>query len=244
MTDAAAVSHTPLDAPPAPTHDKLAWRSAVFWVALVFSSFQVITAAFSPLSSQVVRAVHVGFVLLMIFLIEPGFSKKHGARAGFKPLAWVLGLAGFATGIYQWVFEADLVQRAGTLTDADWVVGVVLLVLVFEAARRTMGWALPIICALFLAYGLWGEYLPTAFQHRGYGLDQIISTLSFGTEGIYGTPTYVSSSYIFLFILFGAFLEQAGMIQLFTDFAMGTVGHTRGGPAKVAVISSGRSCRR
>ena len=239
MTDAAAVSHTPLDAPPAPTHDKLAWRSAVFWVALVFSSFQVITAAFSPLSSQVVRAVHVGFVLLMIFLIEPGFSKKHGARAGFKPLAWVLGLAGFATGIYQWVFEADLVQRAGTLTDADWVVGVVLLVLVFEAARRTMGWALPIICALFLAYGLWGEYLPTAFQHRGYGLDQIISTLSFGTEGIYGTPTYVSSSYIFLFILFGAFLEQAGMIQLFTDFAMGTVGHTRGGPAKVAVISSG-----
>ena len=86
MTDAAAVSHTPLDAPPAPTHDKLAWRSAVFWVALVFSSFQVITAAFSPLSSQVVRAVHVGFVLLMIFLIEPGFSKKHGARAGFKPL--------------------------------------------------------------------------------------------------------------------------------------------------------------
>ena len=69
MTDAAAVSHTPLDAPPAPTHDKLAWRSAVFWVGLVFSSFQVITAAFSPLSSQVVRAVHVGFVLLMIFLI-------------------------------------------------------------------------------------------------------------------------------------------------------------------------------
>ena len=239
MTDAAAVSHTPLDAPPAPTHDKLAWRSAVFWVALVFSSFQVITAAFSPISSQVVRAVHVGFVLLMIFLIEPGFSKRHGARAGFKPMAWVLGLAGFATGIYQWVFEADLVQRAGTLTDADWVVGVVLLVLVFEAARRTMGWALPIICALFLGYGLWGEYLPTAFQHRGYGLDQIIGTLSFGTEGLYGTPTYVSSSYIFLFILFGAFLEQAGMIQLFTDFAMGTVGHTRGGPAKVAVISSG-----
>ncbi|WP_293225773.1 TRAP transporter permease [Ottowia sp.] len=211
----------------------------MFWVALVFSSFQVITAAFSPISSQVVRAVHVGFVLLMIFLIEPGFSKKHGARAGFKPLAWALGLAGFATGIYQWIFEADLVQRAGTLSDADWVVGVVLLVLVFEAARRTMGWALPIICGLFLAYGLWGQYLPQAFQHRGYGLDQIIGTLSFGTEGIYGTPTYVSSSYIFLFILFGAFLEQAGMIQLFTDFAMGTVGHTRGGPAKVSVISSG-----
>ena len=74
--------------------------------------------------------------------------------------------------------------------------------------------------------------------HRGFGIDQIVSTLAFGTEGIYGTPTYVSSSYIFLFILFGAFLEQAGMIRLFNDFALGTVGHTRGGPAKVSVISS------
>jgi TRAP-type uncharacterized transport system fused permease subunit len=75
--------------------------------------------------------------------------------------------------------------------------------------------------------------------HRGFGVDQIVSALTFGTEGIYGTPTYVSSTYIFLFILFGAFLEQAGMIRLFTDFAMGTVGHTRGGPAKVSVVSSG-----
>ena len=223
---------------PMPTHDKLAWNTAVFWVALLFTSFQVITAAFSPLSSQVVRAVHVGFVLLMIFLIHPGFGKRH-AGAWAKPMGWVLGLAGIATGIYQWVFEADLTQRAGELVGADWVVGIVLLVLVFEAARRTMGWALFIVCGAFLAYGLWGDLLPGALQHRGYGLDQIIGTLSFGTEGIYGTPTYVSSSYIFLFILFGAFLEQAGMIRLFTDFAMGTVGHTRGGPAKVAVISSG-----
>ena len=102
-----------------------------------------------------------------------------------------------------------------------------------------MGWALPFICGLFLLYGLFGEYLPGMLQHRGYGFDQIIGTLSFGTEGIYGTPTYVSSTYIFLFILFGAFLEQAGMITLFTNFAMGMVGHTRGGPAKVSVISSG-----
>ncbi|MCZ2105673.1 MAG: TRAP transporter permease [Burkholderiales bacterium] len=235
-TPAASATPAELEQLIVPTHDKLDWRHAVFWVALLFSSFQVITAAFSPLSSQVVRAIHVGFVLLMIFLMYPGFSKR---GAGHKPLAWLLGLAGFATGIYQWVFEVDLTHRAGDLTQADWVAGIVLLVLVFEAARRMMGWALPIICAIFLAYGLWGEFLPAALQHRGYGADQIVSALSFGTEGIYGTPTYVSSSYIFLFILFGSFLEQAGMIQLFTDFAMGTVGHTRGGPAKVAVISSG-----
>ena len=113
------------------------------------------------------------------------------------------------------------------------------MVLVFEAARRVMGWALPMICGIFLLYALFGQYLPGALAHRGFGFDQIVSTLGFGTEGIYGTPTYVSSTYIFLFILFGAFLEQAGMINLFNDFAMGMVGHTRGGPAKVAVISSG-----
>ncbi len=231
-----SASPTPLGEPPTPTHDKLEWTSAVFWVALAFSTFQIITAAFSPLSSQVVRSVHVGFVLLMIFLLYPGFTKS---GKGFMPLAWVLGLVGFATGVYQWVYEADLTLRAGELTRADWVVGVVVLVLVFEAARRAMGIALPLICATFLAYGIWGQYLPGPLMHRGYGLDQIIGTLSFGTEGIYGTPTYVSSSYIFLFILFGAFLEQAGMIRLFNDFAMGTVGHTRGGPAKVAVVTSG-----
>ncbi|MBU2409162.1 MAG: TRAP transporter fused permease subunit, partial [Gammaproteobacteria bacterium] len=95
------------------------------------------------------------------------------------------------------------------------------------------------ICLLFLAYGMFGQYLPGTLAHRGFGFDQIVSQLGFGTEGIYGTPIYVSSSYIFLFILFGSFLEQAGMITLFTDFALGLFGHAKGGPAKVAVISSG-----
>jgi TRAP transporter 4TM/12TM fusion protein len=154
-------------------------------------------------------------------------------------VAWAMGLTGFVFSFYHWIFEADLTLRAGDLTQWDWVIGVVTIVLVFEAARRMMGWALPLICGIFLAYATFGEHLPGALAHRGFGLDQIVSTLAFGTEGIYGTPTYVSSTYIFLFILFGAFLEQAGMIRLFTDFAMGTVGHTRGGPAKVSVISSG-----
>ena len=208
---------------------------AVFWIAIAFSSFQVATAAFSPLSSQVVRAIHVGFVLLMVFALHPVlFKGKVGVAAG-----WMLGLVGFAFSFYHWIFEADLTQRAGELTPFDFVIGTVTIVLVFEAARRMMGWALPFICALFLAYALFGQYLPGALAHRGYSFEQVVSTLGFGTEGIYGTPTYVSSTYIFLFILFGSFLEQAGMISLFTDFAMGTVGHTRGGPAKVSVISSG-----
>jgi TRAP transporter 4TM/12TM fusion protein len=210
------------------------WPKTLFYVALLFSIFQIITAAFSPVSSIVLRAVHVGFLLWVVFLCYPAYGKQRP----WQPLAWALGLAGMATALYQWVFEADLIQRSGDLTITDMVVGIVLIVLVFEAARRVMGIALPIICGLFLAYGLFGEYLPGSLAHRGYGVDQIINQLSFGTEGLYGTPTYVSATYIFLFILFGAFLEKAGMIKLFTDFAMGLFGHKLGGPAKVSVVSS------
>ncbi|MGB8973515.1 MAG: TRAP transporter permease [Pseudomonas capeferrum] len=210
------------------------WPRTLFYVALLFSIFQIVTAAFSPLSSQVLRAVHVGFLLWVVFLSYPA----HGQARPWQPLAWLLSLAGIVTALYQWVFEADLIQRSGDLTPADMVIGVLLIALIFEAARRVMGIALPIICGLFLAYGLFGEYLPGELAHRGYGFDQVINQLSFGTEGLYGTPTYVSATYIFLFILFGAFLEQAGMIKLFTDFAMGLFGHKLGGPAKVAVASS------
>lgn len=210
------------------------WPRTLFYVALAFSIFQIVTAAFSPVSSQVLRAVHVGFLLWVVFLSYPAY----GRTRPWQPMAWMLSLAGIATALYQWVFEADLIQRSGDLTLSDMVIGLVLIALVFEAARRVMGIALPIICGLFLAYGLFGEYLPGDLAHRGYGFDQIVNQLAFGTEGLYGTPTYVSATYIFLFILFGAFLEQAGMIKLFTDFAMGLFGHKLGGPAKVAVASS------
>ncbi len=214
-------------------------RGAIFAVAIAFSSFQLWMAAFHPLSSQVIRAIHVGFVLLMIFILYPPLQGRQGgaARLG-RMLGWTLGLIGFVFSLYHWVYEADLTARAGELIPADWVIGVTLIALVFEAARRAMGWGLPLICGIFLLYGMFGQYLPGMLAHRGFGMDQIVSTLAFGTEGIYGTPTYVSATYIFLFILFGAFLEQAGMIDLFNDFALGTVGHTRGGPAKVSVISS------
>mgnify|MGYP001007147258 FL=1 len=214
-----------------PDEGSPAFVGALFWVAVVFSVFQIVTAAFSPLSSTVVRAVHVGFLLLVPYVLYPPARQQW--------LGWCIGAVAFSTGLYHWVFEADLVQRAGELTRTDMAVGILVIALVFEAARRIMGIALPLVCAVFLLYGLFGGYLPGVLAHRGYGLDQIVGQLGFGTEGIYGTPTYVSSSYIFLFILFGAFLEQAGMITLFTDFALGLFGHTKGGPAKVAVVSSG-----
>jgi TRAP transporter 4TM/12TM fusion protein len=224
------MSHIVPDADADLQHGPARMSAAVFAVAIAFSSFQVITAAFSPISSTVVRAVHVGFLLLMTFLLMPPLGRRW--------LGWLLGGLGFVFSFYHWIFEADLIQRAGELTNWDMVIGVVTIALVFEAARRVMGIALPLICAAFLLYGLFGQYLPAPLTHRGYGIDQVIGQLGFGTEGIYGTPTYVSSSYIFLFILFGSFLEQAGMIRLFTDFALGLFGHRQGGPAKVAVVSS------
>ncbi|HXH02850.1 MAG TPA: TRAP transporter permease [Candidatus Competibacteraceae bacterium] len=207
---------------------------AAFAIAVAFSTFQLWTAAFSPLSSIIVRSVHVGFLLLLTFtLIANG-----AASAVQRTLLRAVGAVAFVLGLYHWVFEAELIQRAGEPTSVDLLVGVTVLVLVFEGARRMMGIALPIICGLFLAYALFGQYLPEPLMHRGYGFDQVIGQMYLGTEGIYGIPVYVSSSYIFLFILFGTFLEQAGMIKLFNDLAMGTVGHRQGGPAKVSVVSS------
>ncbi|WP_084536378.1 TRAP transporter permease [Azospirillum halopraeferens] len=208
----------------------------LFAVAIAFSVFQIWTAAFNPLSSLVVRSIHVGFLLFLTYTL---FGFVAGERRRVPWHGWLLGGLGFAIGLYHWYFEADLILRAGDPTDLDLLVGAVGILLVFEAARRLMGWALPILCGIFIPYAYFGRSLPSWLAHRGYGADQIIDTLFFSTEGIFGTPIFVSATFIFLFILFGAFLERAGMIRLFNDVALGLVGRAKGGPAKVAVISSG-----
>ena len=208
---------------------------ALFWIAVAFSAFQIVTATFSPLPSQIVRSVHVGFLMIVVF----GVTSTLTGRRPAKLFYWALGITGFVLGFYHWAFYEQLILRAGDPNTVDIVVGVVVVLLVFEAGRRMMGPVLPIICAIFLSYGLFGQFLPSPLNTRGYEFNQIVDQMFLGTEGIYGIPIYVSSTYIFLFILFGAFLERAGMIGLFTDVAMGTVGHARGGPAKVAVIASG-----
>src|SRR5690606_3642689 len=154
-------------------------------------------------------------------------------------LAWAAGLAGVAVALYQWWEYVPLLMRAGDPLPIDIVFGVLALALVFAAAWSLMGPTLPIIAGLFLAYCLFGQFLPSPLNHRGYDFAQVIDHMAYGTEGIYGIPTYVSSTFIFLFILFGAFLEKAGMIKLFTDVSLGLVGHRMGGAAKVAVLSSG-----
>lgn len=207
----------------------------IFVIAIVFSAWQIVMAAYSPLPSIVMRSMHVGFVLLLTFLLTSRIGSKSRWQVGWD---WMLGIVGFALAFYHWIFEADIIWRSGMPSDTDLLVGSLMVLLVFEAARRMMGWALPTICALFLLYALLGEYLPSPLNHRGYGFDQVVDQMYLGTEGIFGIPTYVSATYIFLFIVFGAFLERAGIVKLFTDVAIGSVGASRGGPAKVAVVSS------
>ena len=209
----------------------------LFWIAVAFSLFQIATAAhLTNLPSQVIRAVHVGFLGLLGF---PFLALAHRRGPGVKALAWAFAAVSVAVAAYQWIEYAPLILRAGDPTQMDTVIGVLALLVVFAAAYALMGPALPIIAGLFLAYCFWGQHLPDPFETRGYPFSQVIDHMSFGTEGIYGIPVYVSSSYIFLFILFGAFLEKAGMIKLFTDVSLGMVGHKQGGAAKVAVVSSG-----
>ena len=206
----------------------------LFAIAIAFSVFQIATAAHAiSLPSLIVRAVHVGFLMLLALpLVATGRSRRH------RLAAWALGLLGFAVGLYQWVFYQDLLDSAGEPDGWDMGVGILGLAVLFIATWRAIGPALPIVSGLFLAYGIFGQYLPAPFDHRPYDFSQIIDQMSYGTEGIYGIPTYVSSTYIFIFIVFGVFLERTGVIRLFTDVSLGMVGRTRGGPAKVAVIAS------
>ncbi|MDI1267068.1 MAG: TRAP transporter permease [bacterium] len=212
------------------------WGHLAYAIGIAFAAFQLYVAAFNYLPSQVVRGIHVGFLLLLTFGLIGNFT----ARSDFgRALGWLIGSAGFLCGLYQWIFYADLIARDGDPTRTDLVVGTLLAVLIFEGTRRLMGLALPLMCGACLLYWLFGQHLPSPLNHRGYDFDQVVTHLSFGTEGFYGVPIYVSATYIFLFILFGSFLERAGMIQLFTDVSLGLFGRTRGGPAKVAVFASG-----
>ena len=183
------------------------------------------------------RSLHVAMVLALGFLFYP-FRKK----ADRGKLAWydaLLAVIAFSTTIYVWVDYIGIISRSGIPNSLDLVFGVILIVLVLEGARRVTGWALPFLGVLFMLYALYGRSMPGFFGHRGYSWQSITSFLLVSTDGIYGTAVGVAASYIYLFILFGAFMEKSGMGRFFNDIALALAGHSSGGPAKVAVIASG-----
>ncbi len=213
------------------------------WIAflglLAFSLFQLYTAIFGVFTAQIQRTVHLGFALSLIFLLFPANRKKR--QKGKLQIAWydgILALLSVAVGAYWPLFFNDLVMSVGRLSTLDFVVGIIAIILVLEATRRAVGLPITIIAVLFLLYGLYGQYMPGFLAHRGLSLERLVQTMFFTTEGILGTPLAVSSTFIFLFLLFGAFLVKTGVGQYFNDLAVSIAGRRIGGPAKVAIFSS------
>ena len=200
----------------------------------VFGAIELVAEFAGGVPSQVVRAMHVAFLTLL----GGAMVANSTANPIGKTLAWGIGILGFLAGFYQWLFYLPLIDRSGFLTEIDLAVGTISLAVLFILVQRVMGSAIAIVCGTALAYTMFGQYLPSPLNHRGYSFDQIIEHMAFGTEGIYGVPTLVSATYIFLFILFGSFMERAGVINFFNELSMAVFGGTRGGPGKVCVASS------
>lgn len=212
------------------------WNTIINAICIVFCIFQVYTAAFGILDAQLQRAVHLAFGFALVFLLYP--TCKSWSRKEMNLIDVGFAIAGVCTAMYIVVFYQDLVLRAGMNSETDFMVGLLGTVLVIEGARRVVGWPMITIALLFMVYALFGNYVPGILAHRGLGFHEIINYLFYTTEGIFGTPMGVSSTFIYLFILFGAYLEATGLGKFFIDISNAIAGWASGGPAKVAVISS------
>jgi len=205
-------------------------------LAICFSAFQLYTAIFGVLDAMLQRSIHLSFGLVLIYLLYP--TSKKWSHTKLHPLDAVLAVVGGLAPLYIVINYQKLVLRAGTATPLDIVFGIIGILLVLEAARRVVGVPMVVIALVFIIYAFVGPYIPGKLAHRGANFETLVSHLFFTTEGIFGIPLGVSSTFIFLFILFGAFLERTGLGQLFIDLANAVAGWAAGGPAKVAVLSS------
>ncbi len=211
-------------------------RIVISVAAIAMSLFILITAMTLPLVAMCQRAVVLMLSLFIIFLACP-FRKKDGARITIFDM--LLALAGLAIGVYILVDYENLVNRMGLPSKADLIVGGMAILLVLESTRRALGWPLPFVTSLFLLYCYFGQYIPGTFGHRGYDVVRIINQMYLTTDGIFGVPLGVVVSIVFLFVLFGSFLEKSGGGNFFINLAMALAGRAKGGPAKIAVIGSG-----
>ena len=213
------------------------WNILINAICIVFAIFQLYTAAFGILDAHLQRAIHLAFGFLLIFLLYP--ARKSWSRTSMHPLDVLFALVGAASALYIVVNYQELVFRAGMNNETDFIVGVVGTLMVFEAARRVVGWPMITVAFVFIAYAFLGPYIPGIMAHRGVQVQELFDHLFFTTEGIFGTPMGVSSTFIYLFILFGSYLEATGLGKFFIDLANAVAGWAAGGPAKVAVLSSG-----
>ena len=217
-------------------HLQGAAKWAVFALCILFSLVQLYSAFTGRVAATQLRPLHLGFVMMLVFLSYPVTKKSNRSRL---PVVDIV-LAALAMGVCLYIAlqHVELANRINKNTPTDIWVGAILIVLLFECCRRVVG--LPIMCVAtaFLLYAYFGQYMPGDLMHRGYSVKRIITQLVYTTEGIMGTPLGASSTFIYLFVLFGAFLERTEVGNFFIDFANAIAGHKRGGPAKVAVLAS------
>ena len=205
-------------------------------ILIAFSLFQLYTGYFGAYTAYIQRTIHLGFALVLIYLLFP--LRKNSPRNKIAWYDYILALLSLIVCAYWPIYYEELVQMVGGIDTAQMIIGGMAILLVLEAARRVVGLPLVIIAIAFLAYAMLGPYMPGMLIHKGLTFNQLIKTMFFTTEGILGTPLQVSSTFIFLFILFGSFLMQTGVGNYFNDLAISIAGKRTGGPAKVAVFTS------
>ena len=213
------------------------WDKLISFICIAFAVFQLYTATFGVLDAHLQRAIHLAFGFSLIYLLYPG--RKNWSRSVMHPLDVIFAVLSVASALYIVIFYDELVLRAGMNTEFDFSIAFIGTLLLFEAARRVVGWPMLTVALFFMFYAFAGPYMPGILAHRGVGVQEMFDHLFFTTEGIFGTPLGVSSTFIYLFILFGSYLEATGLGKLFIDLANAVAGWAAGGPAKVAVLSSG-----
>ena len=213
------------------------WRQYItVLVSIAFCVFQLYATLSGRIPAQIVRASHLAFVQFLAFLLFP--AAKSMPKDTLPLYDVFLAFVGAGCWCYYIINFESIVRRAGAYTPIDIAVGVLGIIILFESCRRIVGLPIMIIAGSFILYAFIGKYLPGFLNHRGYKLTRVVSHLYYTTEGIMGTPIGACSTFIFLFILFGAFLEKTGIGQFFIDSCNAIAGGASGGPAKVAVLSS------
>ena len=250
MSDRTPQTAIPEAVQPASLSDRIQPRP-ILWVitavAVAMSLFQMYTAGIEPMGLFYQRSAHLGFILFLAFLIFPitGSSRPRGTVGWLVDAVFLT--AAFLSGFYIFYFLDDIIERAGWWSQTDIVMGIIATIAVLEASRRVVGLGMTIIGMIAIAYALagprgalpWlGDWMPGILSHRGASVDRLVGQLYLGQEGIFGLPLGVAATYVFMFVLFGAFLEVTGAGKFFIDLAFAATGRKPGGPAKAAVIAS------
>jgi len=208
-------------------------------IAILMSLYHLYAATFGAPEAMMHRSIHLLFTLVLIFLLAITSQTGKGKIKFYFDLALlILTLLSLGYIFLNYEYIVTRYPYVDSLTPWDFVMGIILTLILLEASRRLIGWALPVTAVVFLLYALFGQHLPGLMRHTGFSVETIIDQLYLTTEGIFGIPLGVSSTYVILFIIFGAFLEQSGTGQFFMDFATAVVGGSKGGPGKISCVSS------